>query len=671
MIPFLFVTFPANVNFAAMSKILNIGILAHVDAGKTSLTEQLLVLSGSKAEAGSVDKGSATTDQLPIEKQRGISVRTANVSFNWKDVQLNIIDTPGHADFIAEVERSLQILDCAILVISAVEGLQSNTYILYETLKELKIPFIIFVNKADRAGANTNEVLRALKTEFNSYLFPLNMPVNEAENKVSLLSFSDDGFGQSPFFQTSIESIAEFDEEILKLYLEEQQIEKTVLKEKAVKQFEKLTVIPLLCGSAKNNLGIKEILNIIINFAPVKNNLSTDSTKAIVFKIEHHPKFGKLSHVKIIQGVLSVKDSILIGSTNEELKIPQLKKQYVGKLKDTNLIATNDIGMIVGQNTLSVGDVLGSKENAFKPKKIKEPLLSTRVNPKNEKDFAALATALTELNIEDPDLNFKWIKEENELILNLHGAIQKEILREMISERFNIDCIFEEPSVIYKETPLKKAEGFVRYWMPKPCWAIMKFEIEPLGRGCGVVYESNVGVNNIHQKYQNEVVQTIHKSLEQGIKGWEVTDLKITLLEGEDHEIHSRPGDFKLATPMGIMKALQNSGTQLLEPMFFFEIIAEETLLGTINSNLLKRRAEINTHHFENGNIKLSGQIPVSTSLDLSIALNSMCSGKVKFRTKFNAYKTCEDSEGIIRPFKGVNPLDESLWILHMRGAYK
>ncbi len=655
-----------------MSKrILNIGILAHVDAGKTTITEQLLFLGGAVKQAGNVDKGSATTDQLKIEKQRGISVKAATASFKWNDVQINLIDTPGHADFISEVERTLQILDCAILVISSAEGLQSHTYLLWNTLTRLKIPTLVFINKIDRPGSQFYQVLDSLNKEFKANIFPLSQIKNEAEKEVSIIDFKDDKFGTNAKFDSNTTSVSEFDEDILGKFLNNEIINSELLYKKAIDGFHNFKLTPVLAGVAKTGMGISNLLAQTINFVKPINYDAQKAVSAIVFGTEFHQKYGLLVHIKLLSGSLRNKAFIFNQRLNNDFKITQLKQNDINKIQDIDFLEAGDIGILAGLPEFRIGDILGKVEQKIYQSSIHDSVLSTKVNPVNNSEIAQLAAALTELTIENPNLAFKWYKSENELLLKLSGPIQQEIIQELLMERYQIDAQFENPTVIYKETPKTKAEGFVRYWMPKPCWAIMKFEIIPGDRGSGVVYESIVGVNEIHQKYQNEVADTILKTLEQGIKGWEVTDIVIRLIEGEDHPVHSRPGDFKIATPMGIMNALKNSDTQLLEPILNFTIKADESLLGVINSELIQRRAKIHNPEFEENQFTLKGQIPVSTSMDLSINLNSLSSGKAKYLINFGGYQACSDDEGQIRPFKGINPLDESLWILHSRGAYK
>jgi len=261
------------------------------------------------------------------------------------------------------------------------------------------------------------------------------------------------------------------------------------------------------------------------------------------------------------------------------------------------------------------------------------------------------------------------LREDKELHVKIMGWIQIEVIEKILETRFGIKANFQDPTVIYKETPTKKGEGFVRYWMPKPCWAIMKFLIEPGERGSGVIYESKISVDDVHQKYQNEVERTIPSALKQGIKGWEVTDIKITLTEGEDHPVHSNPGDFVVATPMGIMNGLTNSGTTLLEPLISFKISAPESLLGAITSDITQMRGTFNSPEMENDKFILTGILPVATSLDFPVRLSSRSGGKAKIRTEFYGYQECADELGTVREYKGISPLDTAKWILKARKA--
>lgn len=658
-----------------MSKpIQNIGILAHVDAGKTTLTEQFLFLGGATRSPGNVDKGSAITDNLEVEKERGISVRSVATSFEWNGTEINLIDTPGHIDFSAEVERVLRVLDGAILLVSAVEGVQAHTYSLWNALQDLNIPTIIFINKIDRSGADVPEVFNELQRELSIPLFALQYPVNEGDsdaNTRDLLSNKEPDEVTTALFEKSLETLAEIDEEVLEAFIEGNQLPEKRLLDKVKKLSRENKISPVFVGVAKNGIGTEKLLDGVLDYLPKANTHMDSELSALVFKLEHDKTLGRLAHVRLFAGSLKNRDNILNFSQQIEEKVSQIKKLYTTKLEDIPELNAGDIGVISGLTNVMVGDILGSPQGVPEITSLNAPLLTVQVRPINENDYAALAIALLELASEDPLLYFKWLKDDKELHLKIMGAIQMEILQIIIKTRFGIEAEFVDPTVIYKETPSQPAQGTVRYTMPKPCWAVMTFSIEPGERGSGIVFESKVSVDKIKNKYQNEVERTINKALAQGIKGWEVTDIKITLIDGEDHEMHSRPGDFILATPMGLMKALKNSGTALLEPMLKFSITAPEEILGKIASDLNNMRAEIGSPVFNNEKFILKGTVPAATSLDYAIKFSSLTGGKGKLKFSFSGYRKCSDELGQIREYKGVNPLDESKWILHARGAYK
>ena len=652
----------------------NIGILAHVDAGKTTITENFLFLAKATKAKGSVDKGSSITDSMSLEKERGISIRAASVSFTWGNFMINLIDTPGHADFSAEVERALAVLDGVILVVSAAEGVQSHTLVLWEAIKQLNVPCLIFINKLDRDGADYQRVLKEIHKELSAPIFPIIVPESESDNDTNLIHlFTENSLelSNSKIKEQALETLAEKDEEVLVKFLNDESLKWKLISTKVVELTHKQQLIPLFCGVAKNGIGMDELMEGVINFLPdAPNNIQSEPT-GLVFKLDHDKTLGKIAHVRLFSGIVRNRDTIINHSQQKEEKIAQIKKVFTDKKIDTGEIRAGDIGIVTGLQSAVAGDILGNSDLVPMVFPLQKPVLTIMVKAKNDNQYAELAEALHTLNTEDPLLDFTWYKDEQEMHLKLMGAVQIEILQSVLEQRFGIESEFEDPTVIYKETPAGTAEGYVEYTMPKPCWAVMRFRIEPGERGSGIQYDSEVSVNDIHRKYQNEIKATIPKALTQGLKGWEVTDIKITLIKGEDHEIHSRPGDFILATPIGVMAALKNSGTNLLEPVYKFEIKAPEEFLGTIVSDLTKMRATFESPEFDNELFSLKGKIPVSTSLKYHIRLSSLTGGKGRFNTKFGGYQECTNEQGIIRNYKGVNPLNTSQWILHKRGAFK
>ncbi|MEA1876016.1 MAG: translation factor GTPase family protein [Bacteroidota bacterium] len=657
----------------------NIGIVAHVDAGKTTITENFLFLGGTIRQKGSVDNGSAVTDSLPIEKERGISVRSASNSFIWQEHQINIVDTPGHADFFGEVDRVLGVLDGVILVISAVEGLQASVYVLWEALRHLNIPVIAFINKIDRPGSDYHQIISDIEEELGAKAFSLNVPEEEGDDDFKVAGLSC--YGELPLgpstplrdhaTEKSLEGLAGLDEEFLEEYLEGKEIDEKRLNALIKKYTVSGELLPVFCGSAKLDKGMEELMQGIVDFIPEAGQDVNGDLSARIFKIEHDKALGRVAHIRMFSGILKNRDLVCNSRLKKEEKVAQVRRNHAHKSEDTGEIKAGDIGIVSGFSKARPGDVLGRKQLAKESRNLQIPVLLVKVRPVKMEEIQKLADALTELNTEDPLLDFQWFREDQEFQLKLMGGMQKEILTGILKNRFGVEAEFESPTVIYKETPSKLATGYVEYTMPKPCWAVMKFDVEPLPLGSGLQFVSRVRVDNIQRKYQNEVETTIPKVLKQGIKGWEVTDLEITMTEGEDHEMHSRPGDFVLATAMGVMRALKNAGTNLLEPVYAFVLVFPEEYLGAISSDLTQMRGNFETPDFSGGMVRLKGKVPVATSLDYPIRISSLTSGRAQIRFTFGGYQPCTNAQGRTRAYKGVNPLDESLWILHNRGAYK
>lgn len=649
----------------------NIAILAHVDAGKTTLTEHMLYKSGAIRQLGEVDKGTTQSDTIDVEKKRGISVRLSQVSFAWLATCINLIDTPGHVDFSAEVEYSLRAIDGAVLMVSAVEGVQSHTSSIMRALHNLSIPFVVFINKIDRAGADVEAVVDELKQEIDISFMLLDVVEGEGSQDVVVRNIKDvetrNGYSQN--WDRCQELIAETSEDLLDEYLTNGYLcWKSFyggLKESALKT----EVVPVMCGSAKNDMGVEGVMNGIIEFLPGPNGSNDKPLSGVVYKVDEDKVMGKVANVRVFQGVLKNRMPIWNATKKCEEKCTRISRveQQQKIVRDT--LEAGDVGQVAGLSQVQAGDILGIELGPGLASQLNTPLLTVKITPLEDKDYMSLVDAIKVLSAENPLLNMKWLKTEKELHIDVMGDIQIEILDSVLKSRFGVNAAFSNPVVIYKETPLIAGQGYERYTMPKPCWAVVRFAIEPGAIGSGVVFDSKVSVNDVARKYQHEVERTIPKALEQGIKGWEVTDIKITFIEGEDHVMHSRPGDFCVATPMGIMNGLVNVGTKLLEPILDFKITAPESQLGTIASDLTRMRATFANPEFRNHNFILTGQVPLSTSHDYHIKLNSRTSGKGKMITSFLGYLDCPEGQGVEREYKSVSPLDRSKYILKARKA--
>ncbi len=653
----------------AENKVLTIGILAHVDAGKTSLTECLLHQAGATKALGSVDKGSAITDALAMEKSRGISIKASSVNFLWKGTTFQLVDTPGHLDFAAEVDRSLSILDGVILVVSAKEGVQAHTLNLWESLKERKLPVIIFFNKIDRDGVELEQVFSDFQKELDAKLFAINLPKITHE-QVELIPMAEAKGFDSYILAQSIEYLAECDEAFMEAYLGGQTDDLQRIQHLATPYIKNQMLQTAIFGSAKLGIGKEALLQELEQKVPEARQ-SYEKISARVFKVEYHDKLGRLSYLKSYGATIKTKDSIYSQQLEREIKVNQIFKAEASGLEQVTELQTGEIGLVTTSEAIQAGDVLGTSKIADGFTPISHAVLGVEVKPLEDKDYQKLGEALEILHMEDPVLDFRWFKEEREFHIKILGPIQTEVLKDSLQERWGIAAEFLQPQVIYKETPTKAAEGYVRYWMPKPCWAIMTFLIEPAPAGSGVEFENTVRTSDVSNKYINEVKRAIPWTLKQGIHGYEVTDIKITLLAGEEHTVHSNPGDFLLATPMGVMRALENAGTDLLEPMYAFEIKAHQELLGAISGDLNQMHAQIESPLFEGEYFSMKGRVAVAEAMDYSIQFNATTSGKGRLKLTLDGYEKTSFSEEKTRAYKGVSPLNESQWILHMRGAFK
>jgi len=641
----------------------NLGILAHVDAGKTTVTENMLFLSGAIRSVGNVDKGTSLSDGLAVEKRRGISVRATTLSFSWKDVQINLIDTPGHVDFAAEVERSLRILDCAILVLSAVEGIQSHTETIWEALEALGIPVILFINKLDRVGADAPAVVADMQRRFSADIVAVNQAVDAGTRDAAVTELDDSGL------KMLVESVAAKDDRLLERYVDEESLSFQDLCATMADSVPRRELFPVFCGVAKSGIGVEALLDGVLTYFDDAMEQLDAAPSGVVFRLDHDAKLGRIAGVRLYAGRLANRDTIHNTTASREEKITQIKAFNGARYEDTGVLKAGDIGFLCGMPDVQIGDVLGDARPVPGNYKLGAPLLSVRAIPEDEADHAPLAAALQQLSSEDPHLNFTWFHEERELHVKIMGAIQTEILTELLDTRFGIKARFDDPIVLYKETPAATGHGEESYTMPKPCWAIVKYLIEPGPRGSGVEYSSEVGVNDIKAKYQSEIAGSMDGALNQGIKGWEVTDLKVTLVGGNDHVLHSRSGNFKLATNIAMLKGLTETDTILLEPILAFRIAAPESLIGKITSEIVNGRGSFDPTQTDGGHVVLTGRIPLATSMDFPIRLNSLTGGTAKYAFQYSGYEPCPPGEGVIRDYKGISPLDRSKYILKMRGA--
>jgi ribosomal protection tetracycline resistance protein len=625
------------------------GILAHVDAGKTTLTERMLFLAGSIRAPGSVDKGTTHTDWLDVERERGISVRSAAATFPWRELTLNLIDTPGHADFSAEVERSLRVLDGAVLVLSAVEGIQAQTAALWRALRAMGLPTLLFINKTDRLGADPDRVLAELQRQFSPLALPLPEP----------------GAAPDPDL---LERLAEHDDLLLEHWLEGRPVPPDLLYDRMADLARAGRLFPVLTGAAAKGLGVDRLLDAVVDCLPAPAGDPDGPVAGLVFKLEHDPTMGRIAFVRLFSGTLRNRDAVANATQGTPEKVTQIRRILASRHEDTGELRAGEVGSVCGLQA-RIGDVLGEPEGVPDGCRLAVPLLTVQAFAAQEAEFPRLVAALKELADEDPLLDLQWLREERELHLRIMGVIQMEVLASLLRTRFGLEASFGSPSVIYRETPARAGEGYVEYTMPKPCWAVLRFALEPGERGSGVEFRSVVRDDELFQRYQNQVRRTLPEALKQGLHGWEVTDLRITLVAGQHHLVHTHPLDFAVATPMGIMDALEATGTTLLEPMLDCAIAVPAALGNRVIGDILQMRGTFESPEIAGETFRIQARLPVATSLDYPTRLGSLSGGRGVLATRFAGYQECPLEQGATCPRRGIDPRDRARYILAARKA--
>ena len=622
-----------------MKNIRNIGVFAHVDAGKTTLTERILQHTGAIRTVGSVDAGTAHTDRMDIERRRGISVYSTCAPVEWKGTRINIIDTPGHMDFSAEVERSMWALDCAVMVVSAAEGVQPQTEALFHALSDR--PMVMFINKTDREGADVHGVLAAAnETLKNAFV--------DVTDETAMMEF-----------------VAERNEDALDAYLGGEIYSKEKLQSIISELTLKCEAIPVVYGSALRDVGVEDLLDAVVEYLPAPVSGDKDKLSAVVFHIENDRVMGRAAFIRMYSGKLRTRDSV------GERKITQIRDISIeGRAGDTGMIEAGEIGVVYGLGDIKAGGILGDPElipGGVNPGKLRQPLLLVKVEPAVPDKLDDLRSALNELSAEDPLLSVDEYQRVPHV--RVMGAIQLEILGDTLENRFGIKVLFGPPNVIYRETISRRAEGFYAYVAPKPCWAVIKFSIEPLPRGSGVVFDSVVPVRDILMRYQHQVEQAIPLATRQGMLGWQVDDVKITLIDGNHHQFHTHPLDFIVATPIAFLDGMRRGGSTLLEPILDMRITVPEECAGRVMGEIIAMRGETRDSKPVRGMIRMECDVPVATSVDFSQRLAAITGGRGAMSTSLKGYKDCPIELGKTCERRGVDPLDTSKYILAARSA--
>ena len=628
--------------------IINIGILAHVDAGKTTLTESLLYASGTISEPGSVEKGTTRTDTMFLERQRGITIQTAVTSFQWHRCKVNIVDTPGHMDFLAEVYRSLAVLDGAILVLSAKDGVQAQTRVLFHALRKLNIPTIIFINKIDQVGVDLQGVYQSVRDKLSADII-----IKQTVSLSSKITLTEN---------TSAEvwdSVIENNDELLAKYIAGESISQKELAQEEQRRVQDASLLPVYHGSAKNGLGIQQLMDAVIGLFQSTKEQGSAALCGRVFKVEYTDCGQRLVYLRLYSGTLRLRDTVALAG-REKLKITEMRIPSKGEIVRTDTAHKGEI-VILPSDSLRLNDILGDKTQLPREmwSDVPFPMLRTTITPKTAEQRDRLLDALTQIADTDPLLHYEVDSTTHEIILSFLGRMQLEVVSALLTEKYKIETAVKEPTVIYLERPLKVASHTIHIEVPpNPFWASIGLSVTPLPLGSGVKYESRVSLGYLNQSFQNAVMDGIRYGLGQGLYGWNVTDCKICFEYGLYYSPVSTPADFRSLAPIVLEQALKKSGTQLLEPYLSFTLYAPQEYLSRAYHDAPKYCATIETAQIKKDEVVFTGEIPARCIQAYRTDLAFYTNGRSVCLTELKGYQATV-GEPVIQPRRPNSRLDK------------
>jgi ribosomal protection tetracycline resistance protein len=650
-----------------------LGILAHVDAGKTSLTERLLHSAGVIDQIGSVDAGSTQTDSLALERQRGITIKSAVVSFVVGDVTVNLIDTPGHPDFIAEVERVLGVLDGTVLVISAVEGVQAQTRVLMRALRRLRIPTVIFVNKTDRAGAHTAGVLAGIAERLTPSIVAMGSVSGPG---TAGCAFRRYGPGDAAFTARLGEVLAEHDEELLADYVrDETGLSFRRLSRALAAQARRGLVHPVFFGSAITGAGVAELTAGLTRFLPATHGDPAGPVSGTVFKVERGPAGEKIAYVRMFSGALHVRD-----------RLPPLADQRItaisvferGPAVRREEVRAGQIGKLWGLRDIQIGDTLGVPPAGRPRHRFAPPTLETVVTPGRPADSGALHTALTQLAEQDPLIGLRRDDIRGELLLSLYGEVQKEVIQATLASEYGVEAGFSASTTICIERPAGTGAAFEIIGTPgNPFLATVGLRVDPAPVDSGVRFRLEVELGSMPFAFFKAVEETVTQTLQQGIHGWQVTDCVVTMTHSGywprqshahahfDKSMSSTAGDFRNLTRLILMSALSRAGTGVYEPVHRFHLEIPADTYGPVLPVLARLRAVPGAPAMRGSLCLLDGDIPAGQVRALEEQLPALTRGEGVLEAVFGHYQPVR---GDIpeRPRTDNNPLNREEYLLRV-----
>jgi elongation factor G len=675
-----------TVESAALRAIRNIGIVAHIDAGKTTTTERILFYTGRVHRLGEVDEGSATMDWMVQERERGITITSAATTCLWRDHRINIIDTPGHVDFTMEVERSLRVLDGAVVLISAVEGVQPQSETVWRQADRYQVPRLIFINKMDRTGADFERTVQMVRDRLGATPVPVQMPVGAEDGfegvidliRMKSIIYLDDLGTRSDETEIPealrahaeaarerlLEAAADLDDDLARKYLDGAEIAEDELRDALRAGTLAVKIIPVLCGSSFRNKGVQPLLDAVVDFLPSPLDLppvkgSDPKTgdplerradpdgpfAALAFKIISDPYVGKLTYFRVYSGTLKAGSYVYNANKDQKERVSRILQMHANHREDIPEVSAGNVVAAVGLRATATGDSLCDEDAPIilEAMHFPDPVISVAVEPKTRADEEKLGTALARLADEDPTFRVRFDTETGQTIISGMGELHLEIIVDRLLREFNVQANVGRPQVAYKETIREAARGdgrYVRQTGGRGQYGHAVVEIEPLERGAGIQFEDMITGGVIPREYIKPVEAGIREAAESGvIAGYPMIDFRATLVDGSYHEVDSSEMAFKIAGSLAFKDAVRRAKPVLLEPMMRVEVLTPEAYMGEVIGDLNARRGRIEGMEPQGTLRVIRAIVPLAEMFGYATAVRSSSQGRATYSMEPSHYE--------------------------------
>ncbi len=671
-----------------LQKVRNIGIMAHIDAGKTTTTERILFYTGKTHQIGEVDDGAATMDWMEQEKERGITITSAATTCFWRNHTINIIDTPGHVDFTVEVERSLRVLDGAIALFCAVGGVEPQSETVWRQADKYKVPRIAYINKMDRMGANFANALQMMNERFASKCVAISIPAGEGElfsGIIDLLSmkfrvFNEDSQGTTyedlevpedmlpianEYREKLLEAVAEYDDYLLEQFLHDKPLDTDRVLKAVRKATIELHMVPVLCGSSYKNKGVQKLLDAVVDFLPspldkppieghpidredkiIRRKPSVDEpTTALAFKIMTDPYVGKLTYIRVYAGEVKAGTYLLNSNTGKKERIARLLRMHSNKREDIQSAQAGDIVAAIGFRFTTTGDTLCDPKHPIVLERMSfpEPVVAVAIEPKTQADQDKLSEALVRLSEEDPTFKVKHDEETAQTIISGMGELHLEILIDRLLREFGVGASVGRPMVAYKETITKEVEcegKFIRQTGGKGQYGHVKLRLRPTEDGTPFRFESKLRAGSIPKEFVPAVEQGVREAMENGVlAGYPVTGIHCELFDGSYHEVDSSDMAYRVAASMAFKNGARKAEPVLLEPIMDVEVVVPEAYMGAVVGDLNSRRGKINGMVPREDATVIAVSVPLSEMFGYANTLRNISQGRAVFTMQFAKYQ--------------------------------